>query len=233
MLTEFASGRLETRKGIDDVPLNQFKRGEHKKNTNSSPAPSCVSQPDEIQVDEYVLPALRDYEGNAREQMKQAVIKEMRDLCSLCTLSWEKIADDRRAISSKIVLKLKYNADGSINKYKGRLVARGFESKPGVDFFGTFAPMANLTTVRTLFAIAVHTRGNDGRSLPIIQADIPQAFLQAEIYIPQYIMLPKEITVNPVYTSLETANWDNRIVRLLRSLYGLKSALQILEQDAK
>ena len=161
------------------------------------------------------MPALRDYVGEDREQMKQAVIKEMRDLCSLGTLSWEKIPDNRRAISSKVVLKLKYKADGTTDKHKGRLVARGFESKPGVDFFGTFAPMANLATVRTLFAIAVHTIGSDGKSLPIIQADIPQAFLQAEIDVPQYIMLPKGITVNPVYTALDTA--EQRIRNALSS----------------
>ena len=87
--------------------------------------------------------------------------------------------------------------------------------------------------VRTLFAIAVHTIGSDGKSLPIIQADIPQAFLQAEIDVPQYIMLPKGITVNPVYTALDTADWDNRIVRLLRSLYALKMCTTDLGQDAE
>ena len=40
-------------------------------------------------------------------------------------------------------------------------------------------------------------------------------------------MLPKGTAVNPVYTALDTADWDNRIVRLLRRLYGLKSAPQI------
>ena len=180
--------RLETRKGIDDVPLNKHSSSRH--NREGAPAPSYILKPEDIQVDEFVLPALRDYVGDDREQMKQAVIKEMRDLCSLGTLCWEKIPDNRRAISCKVVLKLKYKADGTPDKHKGRLVARGFESKPGVDFFGTFAPMANLTTVRTLFAIAVHTIGSDGKSLPIIQADIPQAFLQAEIDVPQYTMLP-------------------------------------------
>ena len=184
--------RLETRKGIDDVPLNKHSSSRH--NREGAPAPSYILKPEDIQIDEFVLPALRDYVGNDREQMKQAVIKEMRDLCSLGTLCWEKIPDTRRAISSKVVLKLKYKADGTPDKHKGRLVARGFESKPGVDFFGTFAPMANLTTVRTLFAIAVHTIGSDGKSLPIIQADIPQAFLQAEIDVPQYIMLAKKVS---------------------------------------
>ena len=152
--------RLETRKGIDDVPLNKS----WQRKRESAPAPSYILKPEDIHVDEFILPALRDYVGNDREQMKQAVIKEMRDLCSLGTLCWEKIPDNRRAISSKVVLKLKYKADGTPDKHKGRLVARGFESKPGVDFFGTFAPMANLTIVRTLFAIAVHTMGSDGKS---------------------------------------------------------------------
>ena len=97
--------RLETRKGIDDVPLNKHSSRQHYR--ESAPAPSYILKPEDIHVDEFVLPALRDYVGNDREQMKQAVIKEMRDLCSLGTLCWEKILDNRRAISSKVVLKLK------------------------------------------------------------------------------------------------------------------------------
>ena len=75
--------RLETRKGIDDVPLNKHSPSRH--NREGAPAPSYILKPEDIQVDEFVLPALRDYVGNDREQMKQAVIKEMRDLCSLGT----------------------------------------------------------------------------------------------------------------------------------------------------
>ena len=62
---------------------------------------------------------------------------------------------------------------GAFGKYKDRLVARGFLQKLGVDFFSTFSPMATLTSLRILLAIAVH------HNLSIVHADIPQAFLKA------------------------------------------------------
>ena len=57
------------------------------------------------------------------------------------------------------------------DKFKARLVAKGSMQRLGFDFFSTFSPMATLTTVRTVFAIAVRL------GLPIYHADIPQAFV--------------------------------------------------------
>ena len=45
-----------------------------------------------------------------------------------------------RPIDSRIVLKIKYRADGAYDKHKARLVARGFLAKMGVDYYSTFCP---------------------------------------------------------------------------------------------
>ena len=159
--------------------------------------------------------------------MAKAVAKEIRDLAALGTFAWVEVPDDRRAMSSKLVLKIKYKADGQLDKFKGRLVARGFEGRPGIDFFGTFAPMASLTTVRTVFACAVY------HGLSIIHCDIPNAFLQSEIDVEQFLMLPQGITVEPknaLWNSINTHGWDNRVVKLLKSIYGLKSAPQLFNK---
>ena len=98
--------------------------------------------------------------------------------------------------------------------------------------------MASMTTVRTCFAIGVRN------GLPIIHCDIPSAFLQSAIDVPQYLMLPKGITIKPsteLAQQVNTTTWDNRVVKLLRSIYGLKSAPQLfnklltncLEKDLK
>ena len=113
-------------------------------------------KPEDICIDELSIAALKDYTGEEREGMIKAIAKELQDLASLGTFMWCRLPDDRRAMSSKLVLKIKYKASGEFAKFKGRLVARGFEARPGVDFFGTFAPMASMTTVRTLFALACH-----------------------------------------------------------------------------
>ena len=107
--------------------------------------------------------------------MLQAIAKEFNDLIAIGTFTGIEVPNNRKAISSRIVLKVKHRADGAFDKYKARLVARGFLQKLGVDFFSTFSPMATLTSIRILLAIAVHS------GLDIVHADIPQAFLKARL----------------------------------------------------
>ena len=65
--------------------------------------------------------------------------------------------------------------NGTIDKFKARLVAKGFTQKGGIDYFDTYAPVARISTIRVLFALA------SINGIIIHQMDIKTAFLEWSI----------------------------------------------------
>ena len=62
--------------------------------------------------------------------------------------------EGKSIVSSKWIYKIKHAADGSIEKYKARFVARGFSQKEGIDYEETFALVAQYTSIRAIMALA-------------------------------------------------------------------------------
>ena len=78
--------------------------------------------------------------------------------------------EDRKIIGVKWVFKTKFNADGSINKHKTRLVVKWYSQIFGVDYSDTFAPVAKLDTIRLVRAIIAQ------KGWKLLQLDVKSAF---------------------------------------------------------
>ena len=61
---------------------------------------------------------------------------------------------DRSVVGSRWIYKIKYVADGNVEKYKARFVAKGYAQKEGIDYEETLAPVARYTSIRTVISLA-------------------------------------------------------------------------------
>nr|GEV85297.1 Pol polyprotein [Tanacetum cinerariifolium] len=103
----------------------------------------------------------------------------------------------------------KMKADGTIDKYKERLVIKGYRQREGLDYFDTYSPVTRITSIKMVLAIAAL------RNLEVHQMDVKTAFLNED--------LKKEIYMNQP-DSFIALGQESKVCRLVKSLYGLKQA---------
>ena len=151
-----------------------------------------------------------------KEQWLASVKKEYTSLLENGTWRLEELPQDKKALRTKWVFRIKKHADGSIEKYKSRLVVKGFSQRPGVDFDEIFSPVIRIESLKLMLAIATIL------DMEIHQMDVATAFLNGDIDIkePIYMRQPEGFH----------KGGQNQVCRLLKSLYGLKQAPRIWYQ---
>lgn len=85
------------------------------------------------------------------------------------------LPEGRKAIKCKWVFKTKHDAAGNIDRYKARLVIKGYSQRKGVDYDETYSPVVRHSSLRYLFALAAK------HNLYVDQMDAITAFLQGDL----------------------------------------------------
>lgn len=135
---------------------------------------------------------------------------------------------NKTVIGCKWIYKTKYLPDGTIDRHKARLVVLGNHQKYGEDFYETFAPVAKMTTVRTLLAVAAMQHWHT------IQMDVSNAFLHGDLFETIYMKMPAGYTHEGCRIQVSSTvfpgsgSGKNRpqmlVCKLQKSLYGLRQA---------
>lgn len=144
----------------------------------SSTRPHRVTQPS-TRLHDYIVGSATFFiheptsyrEACSNPLWKHAMTDELQALDKTHTEDVVDLPSSKTAIGCKWVHKIKTHFDGSIERYKARLVTKGFNQKYGIDYEKTFAPVARLTSARSLIAV-VATRQWD-----LYQMDVKNAFL--------------------------------------------------------
>ncbi|KAJ6855707.1 Integrase catalytic domain-containing protein [Populus alba x Populus x berolinensis] len=112
-----------------------------------------------------------------------------------------------KKVGVKWVYKTKLNEHGAVDKYKTRLVVKGYSQQYGVDYIEVFAPVARMETIRLVVALAAQ------RGWTIYQLDVRSAFL--------YVELNEEVFVDQPCGYVQKGN-KHKVYKLKKALYGLK-----------
>ncbi|KAM2306113.1 hypothetical protein ACFXTH_025590 [Malus domestica] len=115
----------------------------------------------------------------------------------------------KKTVECRWVFTIKHKADGSIHRYKARLIAMCYTQTYEVDYQETFAPVAKLNIVRVLLSLAAN------QDYPLLQFDIKNVFLHGDLKEEVYMNLPPGIGTSP---------GKYVICRLQKALYGLKQS---------
>ena len=140
---------------------------------------------------------------------KEAIKSEIDSILHNHTWELVDLPSGCKPLSSKWIFKRKQKVDGSIDKYKARLVIKGYRQTEGLDYFDTYSPVTRINSIRMVLAIAAL------KDLEVHQMDVKTTFLNGDLNEEIYMEQPE---------GFSAPRQEMKVCRLVKSLYGLKQA---------
>ncbi|GMJ06482.1 cysteine-rich RLK (RECEPTOR-like protein kinase) 8 [Hibiscus trionum] len=159
-------------------------------------------------LDKEQIPSTVD-EALKHPKWRKVVEEEINALENNGTWTITYLPQGKKPVGCKWIFAVKYNSDGSVQRYKARLVAKGYTQTYEIDYTETFAPVAKLNIVRVLLSLAVNSNWK------LHQLDVKNAFLNGKLEEEVYMKIP---------LGLRSIERDQKVCKLNRSLYGLKQS---------
>jgi len=196
--------------GIHDQPSEEFNAA----TTSNPPRRSTrMKKPNAKYANAAVVEGVKEpetfTEASQNSNWNKAMEEEITALQQNQTWDLVPRPEDVEPISCKWVYKIKRRTDGTIERLKARLVARGFSQQYGLDYDETFSPVAKLTSVRVVLAVAAN------KEWILWQMDVKNAFLHGELDQEIYMDQPM---------GFQNQSHPNYVCKLRKALYGLKQA---------
>ncbi|KAM1024520.1 hypothetical protein ACFX2C_037789 [Malus domestica] len=191
------------------VPINT-----HQMQTRSK---SGIFKPKALAATKHPIPShlVVDYvpstylQASKHSHWRKAMQKEFNALASTGTWSLVPSSSSHNLVGCKWVFRIKRKPDGSIDRYKAHLVAKGFHQQEGLDYTETFSPVAKPVTIRLLLTLAAQF------DWFLNQLDVSNAFLHGTLTESVFMQQPP---------GFEDPTYPHHVCHLHRSLYGLKQA---------
>ncbi|KAL0368203.1 UNVERIFIED_CONTAM: Retrovirus-related Pol polyprotein from transposon TNT 1-94 [Sesamum calycinum] len=125
---------------------------------------------------------------------------------------------DTKPIGCNWMFKTKRDSKGNMERYKSRLVAKGYTQKEGGDYKETFSPVSSKDSLRIIMALVAHF------DLELHQMDVKTTFLNGDIDEMIYMMQPENFV---------SGDLKNMVCKLTKSIYGLNNDIWLLHETKR
>jgi Reverse transcriptase (RNA-dependent DNA polymerase) len=148
-------------------------------------------------------------EASQDKKWRKAMDEEINTIEKNETWELAELTKGQKVIGIKWVFKKKMNPQDEIERYKSRLVVKGYRQKADIDYDEVFAPVARMETIRLLISVAAQSEWS------IYQMDVKSAFLNRVLEVEVYVEQPLGY--------MNSGN-EQKFLKLEKALYGLKQA---------